>query len=210
MRCDPKTGVPNDLLTTYYGQRANAGLCFTECSSWNQRAVSYPGAGEIFTKEQAEGWRKVVDAVHKKDGLLFLQIFHGGRASHPQLNGGLEPWAPSALAIQGMKLHGVGDYAVPKEMTLEDIKSTQEDFEKSLILAKHANFDGIEIHGANGYLVDQFLRSKTNQRKDHYGGNAENRARFAVELVDIALKKFKPYQIGIKLSPTGKYQDMFD
>ena len=115
----------------------------TESSSWNQRAVSFPGSGEIYTKEQAQGWKKVVEEVHKNGGLIYIQMFHGGRASHPLMNGGLDPWAPSALAIRGEKLHGIGDFIAPKEMTLDDIKSTVSDFDKSLDLIKEANFDGI-------------------------------------------------------------------
>lgn len=211
-RANPKTGIPTDLFVEYYGQRAGAGLMLTECAAWSPRGISYPGNGEIFNKEQAEAWRKVTDKIHQKGGLIYMQIYHGGRATHPALNGGHEPWAPSAVALRGEKISELGnaDYPTPKEMTPKDIETTLAEFEDSLKLVKSANFDGIEIHGANGHLVDQFLRSHTNRREGPYGGSPENRVRFALELVDIALKYFQPYQVGIKLSPTSRFHDMFD
>ena len=139
-------------------------------------------------------------------------MYHAGRATHPDLNGGYETWAPSAIALRGQKILQLGgiSYPTPKEMTLQDIEITLKEFEESLKLVKLANFDGIQLHGANGYLIDQFLRSNTNRRDQYYGGMATHRARFALELVDIALKYFKPHQIGMKLSPTGRFNDMFD
>jgi N-ethylmaleimide reductase len=212
MRCNPKTGIPNDLLVQYYGQRAGSGLMMSEASSWSPRGIAYPGAGDIFNQEQANGWKRVTDEVHKKGGKLFLQLFHAGRVTHSGENGGYEPWAPSPIAIRGEKVYSLGgiDYPVPKEMTLEDIKTCQEEFSRSLDFAKFANFDGVELHGANGYIIDEFLRSFSNRRTDQYGGSAANRARFTLELIDLALKKFEPHQVGIKINPTNRNNDMFD
>jgi N-ethylmaleimide reductase len=139
-------------------------------------------------------------------------MYHGGRATHADLNGGLEPWAPSSVAIRGETIYALGgiNFTAPKAMTLDDIKTTQNEFERSLQLAKHANFDGIELQCATGTHTDQFLRSFSNNRTDKYGGSVENRARFALELIDLALKTFKPYQIGIKISPTNRNNDQFD
>lgn len=173
IRADPKDGIPNDLMAKYYSQRAGAGLILTECSSWSQRGVAYPGAGQIYNKQQADGWKKVVDEVHKKGGVLVLQLIHAGRATAAEINGGLQAWAPSAIAVREDKshfLHGK-DFPVPKEMTLEDIETTKKQFENSVTLAKGAGFDGIQLSSGNGYLIDQFLRSHTNKRKDRYGGS---------------------------------------
>lgn len=134
-RCDPKDGIPTDLVRDYYVQRSGAAFILTEASSWCQRGHGFPGAGNLYTKEQAQGWKKVVDAVHAKGGRIFVQLCHCGRATSKEINGGLEPWAPTGVAIRD-KMNTGQPYPLPKEMTLADIKETQEEFRASLKLAK--------------------------------------------------------------------------
>ena len=210
MRTDPKDGIPNDLLVEYYSQRAGAGLILTECASVSKRGEGFPGAGNIYTKEQAEGWSRVVKAVHEKGSVIFIQIFHAGRSSHPFITGGLDLWAPSAVAIPGRIPGQQIDYATPKEITLDEIKELKEQFLHSFKLAKEAGFDGIQLHGANGYIIDEFLRSHSNRRTDSYGQSPEGRCRLALELVDLACSVFDKDRVSIKLSPVGRYGDMFD
>jgi len=207
-RADPKTGIPNDLHVEYYAQRASAGLILTECSPISNNAQSFLGAGGIYTKEQVEGWRKVTDSVHQKQGKIFIQIWHGGRAVNPSIVGE-ETFGPSALAIRGKNRYGQ-EYAVPKEMTKDDIELVKGQFKQGAINAKEAGFDGIELHGANGYLVDEFIRDGSNKRTDEYGGSIENRCRFCLEIIDILIEVFGAKRVGIKLSPVGRFQDMYD
>ena len=209
-RCG-KEGVPNDLVATYYAQRASAGLICSEVTAISPRANSYPGTACLYNQDHVAGWKKVTKAVHDKGGLIFVQLYHAGRQNHSQKTGGLEPWAPSPIALRGkIKELGDIDYETPKEMTVEDIEAVKGEFENSFKLAKEAGLDGIHLHASYGFLIDQFLRSFTNHRTDNYGGSVENRARFCLEVVDIALKHFKPYQVGLKLSPTGRMNDAFD
>ena len=127
MRCDVKTGIPTDLMATYYSERAGSGLILTECSAWSPRGNGYPGAGDLYTREQAEAWKKVTDAVHQKGGKIFVQLYHAGRATHPELNGGHEPWGPSAIAIRNERIYQLNKipFPAPKEMSLEDIQTVQ-------------------------------------------------------------------------------------
>ena len=209
-RCDPKTGIPNDLNLKYYSQRAAAGFILTECTSISNQGNAFPGATGIWNREQVEGWKKVIDAVHEKGGKIILQIWHGGRAADPEKTGE-ESLAPSALPIRGFDKDGNPTAGpTPKEMTLEDIKKVQEEFRQAAIRAKEAGFDGLELHGANGYLVDQFIRESANQRTDEYGGSIENRTRFCLEVIDILIEVFGKGRVGIKLSPIGRFQDMYD
>jgi len=207
-RCDPETGIPSDLHVEYYSQRASAGLIITECAPIANNAQSFMGTGGIYTQEQVQGWKRVTDAVHAKKGKIFIQIWHGGRSAHPEVVKE-ETLAPSAIAIRGDLRTGL-PHVVPKEMTKEDIKKVLEQFRQGALNAKQAGFDGIELHGANGYLVDQFLRDGSNHRTDEYGGSVENRARFCLEAIDILIEVFGASRVGIKLSPVGRYQDMYD
>jgi len=207
IRCDPKTGIPNDLLVEYYAQRASAGLILTECSPIAHNGNSLLGAAAIYNQDQVEGWKKVTDAVHKKGGRIYLQIWHAGRAADPNLVGG-ETLAPSAIAIRSLRKNM--PYAQPKEMTKEDIEKVLEQFKQGALNAKAAGFDGIEAHGANGYLIDQFLKDGVNQRTDEYGGSIENRCRFPLEVMDRLIEVFGAEKVGIKLSPVGRFQDMYD
>jgi len=207
-RADPKTGIPNDLHVEYYSQRASAGLILTECSPISNNAQSFLGAGGIYTKEQVEGWKRVTESVHQKQGKIFIQIWHGGRAVNPTTVGE-QTFGPSAVAIRGKNKYGQ-EYAVPKEMTKEDIELVKGWFKTGAQNAKEAGFDGIELHGANGYLVDEFIRDGSNKRTDEYGGSIENRCRFCLEVIDILIEVFGAKRVGIKLSPVGRFQDMYD
>lgn len=210
VRCE-LDGIPTDLVAEYYAQRAGAGLLLTESASISQKGLGFPGQGNIFNKEQAEGWRKVIQGVHQKNAKIIIQIFHAGRVTHPTFNGDPETWAPSAVQSRE-KITSLGgiDYPLPKAVTKEDIETLKKEYDNAFSLAKEAGFDGVQLHGAFGYLIDQFLRSYTNRRTDEYGGSAENRTRFPLEVIDIALKHFDPSQVGIKLSPISRIQDMFD
>lgn len=207
-RCDPKTGVPTDLHVLYYSQRASAGLIMTECAPIAQNGQSFLGNGGIYTPEQVEGWKRVTDAVHAKGSKIFMQIWHAGRSAHPGLVGE-ENIGPSPIAIKGDLIPGF-PHKVPREMTKEDIKQVLGQFKQAAINAKKAGFDGIEPHAANGYLIDEFLRDVTNHRTDEYGGSVENRARFCLEVIDVFIEVFGANRVGIKLSPVGRYQDMYD
>ena len=210
MRADPKTGIPTDLHAEYYSQRATGGFILTEATSVSNQGNSFPGAGGIWNREQMEGWKRVVDAVHSKGGKILLQIWHGGRAATSDLTGE-QPLAPSALPMRGFDKQGNPTTGqVPKAMTFEDIEQVKEEFRSGAIRAKEAGFDGIELHGANGYLIDEFIRDGTNQRTDEYGGSIENRMRFCLEVIDELIAVFGKGRVGIKLTPAGRSQDMYD
>jgi len=210
LRCDPNTGVPTDLHVQYYSQRApGAGLIITESAPVCHIGQAQLGAGCIYNEEQMEGWKKVVDAVHKEGCPIVMQLWHGGRASHPLLIG-QQNVGPSPIAIRAVLRSKNVPHEVPKEMTLEDIAQARKEFKYSAELAKKAGFDGVEVQGANGYLVDQFLRSATNQRTDDYGGSVENRSRFCLEIIDDLIEVFGKGRVGIKLSPVGRSMDMYD
>lgn len=211
-RADKTTHTANDLHVEYYAARANAGLILTECSAISFDGNSFIGSASIYTDEQVLAWKKVTDAVHAKGGKIFLQIWHGGRASHPDNLGGIIPIAPSAIAINGSihTANGRVPHAVPREATLEDIKKLIADFRKGAENAKAAGFDGLELHGANGYIIDQFLRDGSNKRTDEYGGSIENRARLLFEVLDQLIEVFGAGKVGIKLSPTNDYNGMED
>jgi len=209
-RCDPETGIPTDLHVEYYSQRASAGLILTECTAISKRGDAYPGCAGIYTKEQIEGWKRVIEAVHRKGSKIFLQIWHGGRAAYTDKVTGQLPLAPSAIGIRDERWGGSGTYDVPQEMTQDDIKQALEEFRQGAINAKEAGFDGIELHAAHGYLIDTFLCDSTNHRTDEYGGSIENRSRLCLEVIDILINVFGAKRVGIKLSPVSRYQDMYD
>jgi N-ethylmaleimide reductase len=166
VRCE-YDGIPTDLVAEYYGQRAGAGLILTESAAISQRGLGFPGQGNIYNKEQAQGWKKVIDAVHQKRAKIFVQIFHAGRVTHPTFNGGLETWAPSAVQNrETIRDLGGAAYPLLKELTREDINTLKGEYENAFALAKEAGFDGVQLHGAMGYLIDEFLRSFTNRRTD--------------------------------------------
>jgi N-ethylmaleimide reductase len=206
--------VPNPLAKTYYEQRAGAGLIITEATQISPIGKGYPATPGIYSADQTAAWKEIVGAVHAKGGKIVAQLWHVGRISHSSLHPeqGV-PEAPSAIAPAGQtygadwKLH---DYETPKAMTADDIARLLQDFELAAANAKSAGFDGVEIHSANGYLLDQFLQDKTNQRTDEYGGSIENRMRLLGEVIEAIAKVFPSDRIGVRLSPYGSFNDMGD
>lgn len=211
--------VPNALMAEYYGQRATAGLIVTEATQVSLRGMGYAKTPGIYTQEQIEGWKLVTTAVHEKGGKLFLQLWHVGRVSSAKVNG-LQPIAPSALKAENTSVYifdnaANGDATFvpvdePKAMTQADIETTIAEFVQGAKNAIEAGFDGVEIHGANGYLIDQFLRSNSNQRTDQYGGSKAKRIRFLVELTQAVVDAVGKDRIGVRLSPFIKFKDMDD
>ncbi|KRW99858.1 hypothetical protein PPERSA_10977 [Pseudocohnilembus persalinus] len=217
-RADPKTNVPTDLMNVlhtdlmvkHYEQRANFGLIITECAPISPLSNAFPGAGGIYTEEQTQGWKKVVDAVHAKGGKIVLQIWHCGRATASEFIGGAVPLAPSPIAIGQDHQMTKKPHPVPKEMTQQDINEVIEQFRKGAENAKKAGFDGVQLHGANGYLVNQFLNDGTNKRSDKYGGSIENRCRFLFEALDAIIGVYGASRTSVRLTPTGRYNDMYE
>lgn len=206
-------GVPTDLNTLYYAQRATAGLIITEGSPISPQAVGYPNTPGIYTEAQVAGWKKVTDAVHAAGGWIFLQLWHVGRISHPSLQpGNAVPVAPSAVTPQGhaMTLTGPQPYVTPRELRTSEVAGIVEDFRKAAHNAKLAGFDGVEIHAANGYLLDQFLRDGTNRRTDQYGGHSGNRCRLLLEVIEAVSGVWGSERIGVRISPVNPFNDMSD
>lgn len=212
VRADPKTSVPTDLHAEYYSQRAGAGFILTECSQIAPEGSCYPEACGIYSEAQVSGWKKVTDAVHAKGGRIILQIWHAGRAAHPDLHEGKQGISSSNEPIRDLARtpNGKVPHATPRAMEAEDFRYVLESFRKGAENAKKAGFDGVQLHGANGYLVDQFLRDSANHRKDEYGGSIENRCRFPLQIVDQLVEVFGGDRVGVKVSPLGRYQDMSD
>ena len=204
--------VPTELMAEYYKQRSGAGLIITEASQISTQGVGYPGTPGIHSSEQVEGWKLVTKAVHNNGGKIFIQLWHVGRISHPDFHGGELPVAPSAVKAAGQAFtnEGMKDFVTPRELNKEEIKSIVGDFKKAAINAKQAGFDGIELHAANGYLIDQFLVDRTNKRTDEYGGSVENRGRFLFEVLDAVCEVWPSNRVGIRLSPSGLFNDMGD
>jgi N-ethylmaleimide reductase len=205
--------VPSALNATYYAQRAGAGLIVSEATQVSPQGQGYPGTPGIHSAEQAAGWKPVTDAVHAKGGRIFLQLWHVGRISHPALQpGGALPVAPSAIAPAGQAwtLDGMKDYVTPHALETAEVSGIVEDFRRGARLARESGFDGVELHGANGYLIDQFLRDGTNRRTDRYGGSALNRARFLIETAEAVVGEWGAERVGVRLSPTNPYNDIAD
>ena len=204
--------VPNPLAATYYAQRASAGLIITEATQVSPQGVGYIRTPGIHSKEQIEGWRKITEAVHKAGGKIFLQLWHVGRISHPDFHGGELPVAPSAIAAQGevYTQQGMKKMVTPRALKTEEINGIVQQFRQGAENAKAAGFDGVEIHGANGYLLDQFLRDGTNSRTDEYGGSVENRARFPLEVIKAVCDVWGANRVGYRISPTGTFNSMSD
>lgn len=207
-----KDNVPNDLMVEYYAQRATAGLIITEGTQISPQGIGYPYTPGIHTDAQVQGWRKVTKAVHEKEGKIFLQLWHVGRVSHSSFLGGELPVAPSAIKLLGKKYtyEGMKDYEKPRALKAEEIKDIVQDYANAAKNAMDAGFDGVEIHSANGYLLDQFLRDGTNQRKDEYGGSIENRSRFLLEVIKAVTDAVGADKTGVRLSPSGTMNDMSD
>ena len=205
--------VPHNLNVEYYRQRASAGLIITEATQISPEGVGYPNTPGIHDAAQVAGWRKVTDAVHGAGGRIFLQLWHVGRISHPSLQpGGALPVAPSAIRPQGdaFTYDGLKPFVTPRALDLDEIPGLVEDFRRAAENAKEAGFDGVEVHAANGYLLDQFLRDGTNKRQDAYGGPVENRARLLLEVVEAAAGAWGAGRVGVRLSPTNSFNDIAD
>jgi N-ethylmaleimide reductase len=211
-RCRSIGNVPGDLVTEYYTQRAEAGLIITEGTAPSPNGLGYARIPGLFNTEQAHAWRKVTDSVHKTDGRIFVQLMHTGRTSHPlNMPAGARILAPSAVGLSGAMWtdqQQMQPYPVPTPMTAADIESTLNEYAHSAVLAIEAGFDGIELHGANGYLIDQFLNTVTNKRTDEWGGSISNRIRFAVEVAKRCAAKIGGDRVGIRISPFGVFNDM--
>ncbi|WP_299528885.1 alkene reductase [uncultured Lutibacter sp.] len=203
-RSNNKENEPTELQVKYYRQRASAGLIISEGSQISKRAVGYVNTPGIYSEAQVKGWKNVTGAVHKENGKIFIQLWHVGRVSHPDFHNGELPLAPSAINPNSKSFtpNGFKETVTPKEMTLEDIKTTVEEFKQAAINTKEAGFDGLEIHSSNGYLFHQFFNKCSNQRKDEYGGNIENRARFFFEVLDEISKVFPQNCVGVRFNPS--------
>ena len=204
--------VPNDLMATYYGQRAGAGLIITEGTSPSPNGLGYPRIPGIFSPEQIAGWAKVTAAVHQRGGRIFLQIMHTGRIGHPAtIPAGAEIIGPSAIRSAGAiwtdATNAEEPYITPRAMNEDDIRHVIGEYEQAARNAIEAGFDGIELHGANGYLIDQFLNPSANQRDDEYGGTPERRNRFALEVAGAVVAAIGKERVGIRLSPYGVFND---
>lgn len=212
-RCRASEGrVPNALMAEYYRQRASAGLILTEATSVTPMGVGYPDTPGIWSDEQVEGWKLTTEAVHQAGGLIFLQLWHVGRISHPLYLNGELPVAPSAIAPEGhvSLLRPMQDYVVPRALETDELPGIIEAYRKGAENAKRAGFDGVEIHAANGYLLDQFLQDSTNKRTDVYGGSLENRARLLLEVTDAVIGVWGAGRVGVHLAPRGDAHTMGD
>ncbi|MBK9212619.1 MAG: alkene reductase [Saprospiraceae bacterium] len=201
-------GVVSDSTVLYYTQRASAGLILTEAINISEDAIGSPFTPGLFTQDQINAWKKVTDAVHEKGGLIYAQLWHTGRVAHSIDRNGKLPLAPSAIPIVGNQLftsQGLQDFETPQAMTLEDINQTIQDYKQAALNAIEAGFDGVELHGANGYLPNQFLAESSNQRQDNYGGSIENNCRFMLEVMQTLIDTIGGDRVGIKLSPFQPY-----
>ena len=207
-------GVPGELQATYYAQRASAGLIISEATNISPQGKGYIRTPGIWSKEQVEGWKLTTKAVHDKGGRIYLQLWHVGRVSHPDLQpGGSLPVAPSAVRAENQQAYtyeGFKPLVTPRALETAEIPGIVADYAHAARRAKEAGFDGVEIHAANGYLLQQFLSDKTNKRTDQYGGSIENRTRIVVEVVDAVVKVWGGDRVGIRLAPLTKFADIGD
>lgn len=212
-RCRASAGrVPNKMMAEYYVQRASAGIIFSEATSVTPMGVGYPDTPGIWSKEQVEGWKQVTRAVHDAGGRMLLQLWHVGRISHPIYLDGAQPVAPSAIAAQGhvSLLRPKEPFPTPRALALAEIPGIIESYRKGAQNALEAGFDAVELHGANGYLLDQFLQDGTNKRTDAYGGPIENRARLMLEVTDAVISVWGAGRVGMHLAPRGDAHSMGD
>jgi N-ethylmaleimide reductase len=205
--------APTELAVTYYTQRATAGLIISEATQVSAQGKGYPKTPGIFTEAQIAGWRKVTGSVHAHGGRIFLQLWHVGRISHPstQIDGAL-PVGPSAIKPAGeiFTETGMQSFETPRALELSEIPGIVQQYRDGAQNAKAAGFDGVEVHGANGYLLDQFLRDGTNQRTDEYGGSVENRAKLLLEVTEAVIQVWGKERVGVRLSPLSNFNDMHD
>lgn len=204
--------IPNDLMAEYYTQRSSAGLIISEATSVTPMGVGYADTPGIWSEKQVEGWKKITNAVHQAKGRIFLQLWHVGRISDPMFLDGEMPVAPSAVRPQGhvSLVRPQKPYVTPRALQTEEIGGIVDAFRTGAENAKKAGFDGVEIHGANGYLLDQFLQDSTNKRTDEYGGSLENRARLMLEVTDAVVSVWGADRVGMHLAPRGDAHDMGD
>lgn len=211
-RCRAPDYIPTELMSTYYAQRASAGLIISEATPITPLGIGYNATPGIYNKEQIEAWKKITAAVHAKNGHFFLQLWHVGRISHPDFHNGELPIAPSAVRPNGnvQTPQGLKPFVTPRAVATDEIPGIVEQYRQAAENAMQAGFDGVEIHAANGYLLDEFLRDGTNQRIDQYGGSVENRARLLLEVTAAVTGVWGADRVGIRLSPSGTFNDMTD
>jgi N-ethylmaleimide reductase len=203
--------VANDIMAEYYHQRSGAGLLITEATVISKQGIGWIDSPGIYTKEMAESWRKVTSRIKPTGAHIFLQLWHCGRASHSDFHDDELPVSASAVKLNGDSIHtplGKKSYETPRPLSVDEIKTTVNDYRIAAVNAKEAGFSGIEVHAANGYLLNQFLDSKTNHRNDQYGGSLENRFRILKEVLDAVLGVWEPEQVGVRISPNGVFNDM--
>src|SRR5271166_4988742 len=203
--------VPNRLMAEYYSQRSSAGLLITEATTISEEANGWNQTPGVYIDEMTEGWKHTTNAVHEKGGVIVLQLWHTGRASHSSFHGGKPAVAPSAIKINEPDIHtptGKQPLEVPRSLETSEIPRVVEDYRHAAERAKEAGFDGVEVHAANGYLIDTFLQSKTNHRTDDYGGSIENRYRFLKEVIEGVTSVWPAERVGVHLAPNGAYNDM--
>ena len=204
--------IPTPMMAEYYAQRASAGLIIAEATVISEEANGYKNTPGLFNEAQVEGWKLTTDAVHAKGGLIVSQLWHVGRVSDPELLNGETPVSASNVKQAGQVslLRPKRDYVAPRPLAIAEIHAITAQYKQAAIYAKAAGFDGVELHAANGYLIDQFLQTKTNQREDEYGGSVENRARFLLEVVDALIEVWGAGRVGVHLAPRGDEHDMGD
>lgn len=207
-----ETRIPNELMLDYYRQRANAGLILTEATVIAENAVGYEHTPGLWNEKQVAAWKNIIDAVHEQDSKIMVQLWHVGRISHPDLLAGETPVSASALRPAGhvSLLRPKRAYVEPRALSIAEIQAIIAEYRQAAIYAKQAGFDGVELHAANGYLIDQFLQSSTNQREDEYGGTVENRSRLLLEVVDVLIEVYGAGRVGVHLAPRGDSHDMGD
>lgn len=207
-----ETRIPNELMVDYYRQRANAGLILTEATVIAENAVGYEHTPGLWNEKQVAAWKNIIDAVHEQDSKIMVQLWHVGRISHPDLLAGETPVSASALRPAGhvSLLRPKRAYVEPRALSIVEIQTIIAEYRQAAIYAKQAGFDGVELHAANGYLIDQFLQSSTNQREDEYGGTVENRSRLLLEVVDVLIEVYGAGRVGVHLAPRGDSHDMGD
>jgi N-ethylmaleimide reductase len=205
-------GIANELMAKYYTQRASAGLIISEATPISPQAIGYPAIPCIYTQEHVEGWKKITTAIHANNGHIFLQLWHVGRISHPDYHNGELPVAPSPIQPKGQAItpSGMKPFVTPRDLSITEIQDIVENYRQAAEYALAAGFDGVEIHGANGYLIDQFLRDGSNQRTDDYGGSVENRTRFLLQVTEAVISVWGAERVGIRLAPSGTFNDMTD
>lgn len=203
--------IPNALMADYYAQRSSAGLIVSEATTISEQANGWLESPGIYSDAMADGWRLTTDAVHARGGRIFLQLWHMGRASHSSFHGGRLPVSASAIPITGDGIHtpqGKQAYETPRALETAEIPGVVADYRHAAARARTAGFDGVEIHAANGYLIDQFLQSKTNHRTDRYGGSVANRFRFLAEVVEAVASEWPAGRVGVRIAPNGGFNDM--